>query len=377
MRNGGERKRWREESSAPSVLGNHPRKRSKIVAQRASVDSSYDSSVTSTPSHDSPRDILSSISLEPPGDTGVSDPPTLSLGLDIIGCGFCTHESSCFCRDMALRQVADENEAPRTEKIYNREESSQEENSMDFMPNSDQISILEHPPAFEPPVPLRRRDASSKAKLIFPISAPSPQIAGSGSAARCSGDPTNCMACADDSFGQAFCAAIGESVASTSCEKCPCTSDSSPSHGTGRGNGTKHKCDLCQLAPPSNGALASGTITTDDAWRQLKSHPNVAFNDLSLLADVVARRSKCTGPRVVISPALGTATPERAESPHTLASVDQSDMDHEVARKNMKSPLRLVPQEVLIECGRRSVREVRADAVREALHLLDTKFSRS
>lgn len=142
-----------------------------------------------------------------------------------------------------------------------------------------------------------------------------------------------------------------------------------------------------QGASASNSAEppASGTIPTNDAWRQIKSHPNVAFADLSLLADVVARRSKCTGPRVVISPAPGAATPERVDSP--TASLPQATPDSQsilltdphthYQMKGLGSQPLSMPQELLINCGRQKLREVRADAVREALHLLDAKFSQS
>jgi hypothetical protein len=44
-------------------------------------------------------------------------------------------------------------------------------------------------------------------------------------------------------------------------------------------------------------------------------------------------------------------------------------------QQQREQPPRLVPQEVLIECGRRRIREVNADGVREALRLLDSKFA--
>jgi hypothetical protein len=90
---------------------------------------------------------------------------------------------------------------------------------------------------------------------------------------------------------------------------------------------------------------------------------------------------------VVISPALGAVTPERVDSPfanRSHAELDQSVLltephaqYHESQMNGSGSPPRLVPQEVLFECGRQRVREVRADAVREALHLLDAKFTQS
>ncbi|KAG6842571.1 hypothetical protein C0991_000097 [Blastosporella zonata] len=129
------------------------------------------------------------------------------------------------------------------------------------------------------------------------------------------------------------------------------------------------------------------TMPTNDAWRQLKSHPNVSFADLALLAEVVSRRSKCTGPRVVISPALGSITPERTTSPPVsnlpagqepilLTDPHAHYREKELVRSNGLPPSpRLVPQEVLISCGRQRVREVQTDAVRAALRLLDAKFT--
>jgi hypothetical protein len=192
--------------------------------------------------------------------------------------------------------------------------------------------------------------------------------------ATCSGDPANCMACADDSFGQAFCTAVGESVSTTSaCDDCPCRVDAARS-----GSSCSEPAGCSSLE--HGASSAPDTIPTNDAWRQLKSHPNVAFADLSLLAEVVARRSKCTGPRVVISPALGAATPERVNSPPCPEQADANKRsvfltDLHALDSMDGSPPRLVPQEFLIECGRQKVREVRADAVREALRLLDAKFS--
>lgn len=132
------------------------------------------------------------------------------------------------------------------------------------------------------------------------------------------------------------------------------------------------------------------TISCDTAWRQLKSHPNVAFTDLSLLADVVARRSKCAGPRVEIYPAPGSVTPERGLSPSVGARSQHYDRDDQsilladprrdgrhAGEHAPSPPPQLVPQEVLISCGRQRVREVMADGVRDALRLLDAKFPMS
>ena len=153
--------------------------------------------------------------------------------------------------------------------------------------------------------------------------------------------------------------------------------------------------------PPSAAQLTSSllmseplstteTIPCDAAWRQIKSHPNAAFTDLSLLAEVVARRSKCTGPRVEITPAPGAITPERGLSPglslppfaqpfdsQSIILTDPHAQYHERQRSRgngTASPPQLVPQDVLVKCGRQRVREVMADGVRDALRLLDASF---
>ncbi len=111
---------------------------------------------------------------------------------------------------------------------------------------------------------------------------------------------------------------------------------------------------------------SSEYIATNDAWQKLKAHPNVQFADLSLLAEVVASRSKCLGPRLQITSQIS----------HSNDSSTQFTNTQSFAQARGKSPpLQLVPQEVLLECGRRRMRHVHADGVKEALRLLDAKFS--
>lgn len=351
------------------ALSEHPNKRIKTTAQRLISSDTSESPITHSYSYDSPLSTSESSF----GDTDYvsemdycQDQADPNGTFSATGCGLCSPDGGCFCRDIGLRQnkplgpieTVSMNEDPlHSQKL-------QDADTVISLQTSAGISILDNLPAFQPPVPIRRRVTPSKINSVFPVSAPTKeQVPIASTSPMCSGDPANCLACADDTFGQAFCAAIGESVASTPpCENCPCQLDIAPSHGSS----TVVPCGRPPLSPSAQHP-ASGTITTDVAWRQIKSHPNVEFNDLSLLADVVARRSKCKGPRVVISPPLGAATPERVRSPPVA---------HKGAQEP-RSPPRLVPQEVLIECGRKRVREVRADAVKEALQLLDSKFSRS
>ncbi|KZT30473.1 hypothetical protein NEOLEDRAFT_1152991 [Neolentinus lepideus HHB14362 ss-1] len=372
----------------------------------SSAVSSPDSNGSSISMH-SPREpsvfstrlpTLSNIFDLPSKPPGVFEPNT-SFDFD---CGFCNDETGCVCRELAMADKMSSNqlkiepmEPPKSSLPPPAELAS-------AAPTT--ISILDDLPSYQPPVPLRRRTTgptNTAFSPVFPVTAslaeqPQPQPP-SISRPTCSGDPSNCMACADDAFGKAFCAAVGQSVAAASpCATCP----SRPSDVTAAGpSSSSSACcgdpSRCGRDGCCSASSDPEVMPTDDAWRQLKSHPNIVFADLSLLADVVARRSKCAGPRVEISPAPGSISPERsavqlANSGASHASrVVQSDESpilltdphaHYRQRERERSegsPPRLVPQEVLVSCGRQRVREVYADGVREALRLLDAKFHQS
>ncbi|KAG9080641.1 hypothetical protein FS749_007952, partial [Ceratobasidium sp. UAMH 11750] len=99
-------------------------------------------------------------------------------------------------------------------------------------------------------------------------------------------------------------------------------------------------------------------IPTNEAWARLKAHPNVAFADLALLADVVARRTKCTGPRVSLSP-----TPEdRGREPQgEKGEVEHADQNEE--QNALHPPPTLVPHAALVRCGRERLMRVQAEGV--------------
>ncbi|KAG1833914.1 hypothetical protein EV424DRAFT_855554 [Suillus variegatus] len=310
---------------------------------------------------------------------------------DSFQCVLCSPEVPCVCREMAMQQAVTDTDLSHA-SLKPKHDHSATMSPMDQptqlgASTSSQMNILENLPAYQAPVPIRRRMPGQSTNPVFsvtPISVPP-------SSAKCSGDPANCLACSDDAFGKAFCQAIRHSVNSTSpCIDCPLRTNQSDKIVVGGCCGDIMKCGSCGIAPmiSSTEPRAETSIPTDDAWRQLKSHPNVAFADLSLLAEVVARRSKCTGSRVVISPAPGSITPERstlmaghshqggstAPDHHSVLLTDPHERYRQQQREH-SSPPRLVPQEVLIECGRRRMREVNADGVREALRLLDSKFA--
>lgn len=142
-----------------------------------------------------------------------------------------------------------------------------------------------------------------------------------------------------------------------------------------------------------------------------------------MLAEVVARRTKCTGPLTVIHPAPGSITPERDSArsptaPENARSHENNDApilltdphahfkrQEEQRAQGVMSPVAdaqsavgesssfqpgttpasagisarrpsLVPQDELRECGRRRIREVDAGGVHEALRILDAQFGK-
>ncbi|EGN93833.1 hypothetical protein SERLA73DRAFT_78208 [Serpula lacrymans var. lacrymans S7.3] len=433
-----ERKRYGDEAADPSscISPETSRKRAKLSADPPTIQlsgASYNSysstsSMIPSPSSVDSDNALSAMAVEhqtqdlmqpmfqspSPSLVNVLDFSSHSKpdnmehqsSLDSYRCMLCSTDMPCVCRDIAIQSVQNgQMGMPHSDHVSLEVEKYQSHvNSTIAQPipiqatMHPQMSILENLPSYQAPVPIRRR-SNPNGNTLFSLLKPSH----SQTSAKCSGDPANCMACADDTFGKAFCSAIGQSVASKMpCINCPGQADDGSGNSSSKVViagccGDISKCGSCGIAPMASSAPqrlpGPETIATDDAWRQLKSHPNVAFTDLSLLAEVVARRSRCTGPRVTISPAPGSITPERSSlqaeaymshSPREAEHSDQSilltdphEQYHQKRRSSAASspPPRLVPQEILIECGRRRMREVHAEGVREALRLLDSKFA--
>ncbi|GAA99824.1 uncharacterized protein L969DRAFT_84169 [Mixia osmundae IAM 14324] len=149
----------------------------------------------------------------------------------------------------------------------------------------------------------------------------------------CNGDPKTCAACADDPLGQAFCNALSKTVCSTApCAGCPnrkrtlgimldeevdmteytndlCCGTPSLCGSKTCGEGSlSSSSDFASLRSVSSRAGSSAEMPANEAWRQLRAHPNIGFADLQMLADVVAQSSKCSGPRIpspVPMPAMG------------------------------------------------------------------------
>jgi translation initiation factor 3 subunit B len=300
-----------------------------------------------------------------------------SISLDSIhfspsfNCGFCSDDTPCVCRELAAQQVAERSNltAFKSEEYTGVVHLEPAPQSL-----STRSSILDNLPAYRPPVPLRRRVTPCTVNSIFPVQVlsetrPSTQPT-------CSGDPSNCLACADDAFGKAFCSAIKETIATRpSCVDYP---GGVPSSSHNPCNSLSN-CEHCMPDPAANlnGYDSSESIPMNAAWQQIKAHPNASFADLSLLANVVASRSRCVGPRIPLSPC-----PESKFTPPTPPLAPPADNEtiiltdpHAQYKEKEKAQLQGAsppPRDVLARCGR--IREVPTSAVRDALRLLDVKF---
>lgn len=477
-----ERKRWREDSSTPYAskeLSTRKRIKTDDLTSLSpdSIPSSAmsllpsPSSLVSSPESDSaassvPNDPYSpmSFSARSPNPPVYSQPAMASLfsgfpgkvpgcinenrgtnsfDFDMVECGFCSDDTPCVCRELALQQVAAriavhgdvpgsspsiptnttsttqmDSHSPPEVKMESRGSisiSSTPQIPPAAVPaslSSNNSTILDNLPAYSPPVPLPRRRSSDHGTNtpIFPIFPPQSlsqqSVHPAPTTPNCTGDPSNCLACVDDPFGKAFCAALGGSMqecggcinhnnGSTNEQGFPCAGGGgNPGMTRAPGSHSDHQQNASSGAPRSvstisSASSASGHLSTSDtipcntAWAQLKSHPNIAFADLSLLAEVVARRSKCTGPRVILSPdpemeALARRNSDgrvdRGSDDMPILLTDPHAQYHERARSHGHSSS---GSSVLLQCGRQHVVEVETKGVQDALAMLDGQYQRS
>lgn len=386
-----DKKRWRDDSPSSAVLSELPvRKKSRAnsntylglptfsqtyLPSPSSLVSTPDSNETANP-HFSVLPCDSQIVLD---STLFGQPDALEESdanihpLPPFSCGFCDEGTLCVCRDIVTSQVVgNDGDITTSPKVHLDVASSSQTGSfichdvnikVPAISTNGNLSILDNLPEYQPPVPLKRRPCKTLVNSVFHVQPASTSKASwsgiSISDTTCSGDPSNCIICADDSFGKAFCTAVTTST-------CLACDGFSGQFGSGMENCCKNglKCDHpcpsgSSLALESAESTSSKFIPTNDAWQKLKAHPNVDFADLSLLAEVVVSRTKCVGPQFVISPTPRTQIRERTS---------------EVDKYGGDSPIRLVDEKILLECGRRRVRQVHMDGVREALRMLDAKF---
>ncbi|BEI80660.1 hypothetical protein CcaverHIS002_0111890 [Cutaneotrichosporon cavernicola] len=204
-----------------------------------------------------------------------------------------------------------------------------------------------------PAVPLRLRARAAAKQSVWKLdNVPAGQ---SRAEAVCTGDPSNCDACRNDRFGQEFCGHLfgvndadndndkdkgDQKKGCAGCTKGKCGGDKGPL--TARSMSISSLMDGPVPSPSTSAPATPGpvgdaplvltccgapelcghaagcddsmpveeetkptpdeTIRPDQAWKQLKAHPNAQFTPLAVLADVVARRTRCDGPRVELSP---------------------------------------------------------------------------
>ena len=116
------------------------------------------------------------------------------------------------------------------------------------------------------------------------------------------------------------------------------------------------------------------TMTCDQAWKALKAHPNSRFASLALLADVVAGRTVCTGPKADDSAAsplpgspvqqalaqeIGVGAPKARTKPLSMGSTG-SPASPSPGPGSLAAPI-----------ARKRNMAVETSAVRDALRLLD------
>ncbi|GAA5837590.1 hypothetical protein JCM3766R1_006854 [Sporobolomyces carnicolor] len=255
--------------------------------------------------------------------------------------------------------------------------------------------------------------------------------------ALCSGDPSNCPACSDDPFGKAFCTTLAATVCSTPCANCPgncatstpsgriptpppeapsfavappapavidadeaalfesltdlpccgdpelcgsltCRPASSTPASTASGGGPSNSDTVLLPRSVEPGVRTVETVPCNEAWSVLKAHPNIAFANLQMLAEVVSKRTHCSGP--VASPiATGSPHGTTRTSSSTQEQHQQQSRGTDAFASSASPRPQLAPQSVLqcqIDAGVRKRLTVERGAVNEALELLDRAAAR-
>ncbi|KAL8289991.1 hypothetical protein RQP46_002930 [Phenoliferia psychrophenolica] len=314
-------------------------------------------------------------------------------------CGLCSADDSCFCADVGYK-------IDRT-------------GNTSFAP-ARRILKVEVEPDFETSqvaIPLRLRKTPGRT----PVWAIESARAAEDKPALCNGDPANCPACQNDPFGKAFCNALSESVCSSNpCATCPSNHastsqlsalpvitarEASPPNGMTDQTlydalaglpccGDPGLCGSLTCAPKSSpspspvpaleedvllprsvepGVRTVDTVPCNEAWTVLKCHPNIAFANLQMLADVVAKRTRCDGPVNMGSPS-SLAVPSLFNSPRPIP---QSLGLPRIPEMDLTPTLS--PHEALVcaaDAGQRKRLTVERGAVNEALEYLDRAVGR-
>ncbi|GAA5892911.1 uncharacterized protein JCM6883_007511 [Sporobolomyces salmoneus] len=340
-------------------------------------------------------------------------------------CGFCSTSTDCLCAEIGYEYTS----SSTTPSNLQPSVSLKLDNAPSPRPDD---PLYANESTFEPAVPLRLATKRSKVQSVWRIDPPVQDtskfetVVAVAEKALCSGDPSNCPACSDDPFGKAFCTTLAATVCSTPCANCPgnCTSSTPsgriptpPPESHTPSNlpsstaaidaeeaalfesltdlpccGDPELCGSLTCQPASTPSTQSGgptnsdtvllprsvepgvrtveTVPCNEAWSVLKAHPNIAFANLQMLAEVVSKRTHCSGP--VASPStsnFGGSSPQTHSSTPSLSNSNSS----------LSARPQLAPQSMLqcqIDAGVRKRLTVERGAVNEALELLDRAAAR-
>ncbi|GAA5952141.1 hypothetical protein JCM8115_003515 [Rhodotorula mucilaginosa] len=355
-----------------------------------------------------PPTHFSPLSDDPPQPSASTSPgaEAMTTRIQIPRCTFCSTGPDCFCAQVGFDIV--QTPAATSHSGSSASSSSASTQQVDRLPAADEDPYAAET-TYEPAVPLKLRRSGtgsqkSKKPSVWAIEAPAVTGAArliDAAKAVCSGDPSNCPACSDDPFGKAFCNALSSSVCSTQpCANCPSNRSGrriptpppeKPSPAPSMpmpiidegmallesltdlpccgdpilcGSKTCKTEDQAEPIPPpplpsleADTAASAGagveTVPCNEAWSALKQHPNIAFADLQMLAEVVAKRTYCKG--------------AVTETPPPPAGVVSETFP---AAATGRAPLIKFSQAFAVENTRRRL-TVERGAVNEALGILD------
>ncbi|KAK4705374.1 AP-1-like transcription factor, partial [Phenoliferia sp. Uapishka_3] len=335
-------------------------------------------------------DISPSVAVSPIEDQGESPSEPC--------CGLCSADGSCFCAEVGYKIDRNTTTQAPSRRVV-------------------QVEVVADFETSQVAVPLRLRKTPGRT----PVWRMEPSSMSSEKPALCNGDPSTCQACQDDPFGKAFCNALSESVCSSNpCTSCPSKHPSTavpipivtsqaptPPHESSMTDqslfdaladlpccGDPVLCGSLTCAPKKTpvsnareedvilprsvepGVRTVDTVPCNEAWTVLKCHPNIAFADLQMLADVVAKRTHCDGPVSMSLPSSSSSLlPSPTVSPRSLTPPLGLPR---IAEEDFQVPS-LVPHETLVcatDAGQRRRLTVERGAVNEALQYLDKAFGR-
>ncbi|WVW84764.1 hypothetical protein I302_106799 [Kwoniella bestiolae CBS 10118] len=352
--------------------------------------------------------------------------PTKSLKSIDDGCGLCAGGGFCACRAASETQSNHSGSSGITKAISIANSSS----SSASIPPPTVVRATSSASA----IPLRLKSKSTKSSiwtLNNAVVATSPK-----KEAVCTGDPDNCDACKNDSFGREFCQHLFEdahpdateglegSTTKKGCGNCsgpngcmsiksllspsqnqnqqagpsstkaptpppavPVFEDDEPTIlaplqmaccgnpelcGGNHGHSSGCTGEIVLGGPASSVENQSGepmihvhiegpgneegheTLRPDQAWKQLKAHPNAKFASLALLADVVARRTNVLGGFASPSPSPMPPSPVSLNAKPLSSGSTSASLSYNHHQNNKKRGF-----------------DIETSAVREALKMLD------